>query len=216
METNVLKRYFRQLALLTEYINLNIAPQVFKILPPSPKIEKARAKRIEFSRNKIIVDACRRCAGRCCLAIAPQGDFSRVSLAPMLLSELVYLCVAKKGFSFPEPDWEFLEKRNKILALSISRFACLFLSSKGCLLKDDRPLFCTGFICGPLFCDMESEGLAGINLRTREALYKEFDLWHQKLTTGRKNSIFGERLSRVLLGQPLEELKKRLKECLIW
>ncbi len=216
METDALKKYFRQLALLTEYINLNIAPQMVKILPPLSKIEKARAKRIEFSRNKIIVDACRRCAGRCCLAIAPQGDFSRVSLAPMLLSEIIYLCAIKPGFSFPEPDWKFLEKRNKILMMLISRFACLFLSVEGCLLKDDRPLFCTGFICGPLFCSMENDGLAGINLRTREALNKEFDFWHQELTAGRKKSIFGERLSRVLLEHQLEELKKRLKKDLTW
>lgn len=199
METNVLKKYFRRLVLLTEYINLNVAPQVAKSLPPSSRISELRKKRIEFLRNEIIVDTCRRCAGRCCLAIAPQGDFSRVSLAPMLLSEMIYLCAIKPGFSFPEPDWEFLEKRNKILTLSISRFACLFLSAEGCLLKDDRPLFCTGFICGPLFCNLERESLAKENFDSREKLYAEFDFWQTGLTASRKDSIFRERLSEALL-----------------
>ncbi len=87
----------------------------------------------------------------------------------MRLQEMVYFFVVRKDFIIPEPDWNFLKARNKM--------ACIFLSEKGCLLRDDRPIFCLNFTCGPLFCNMERERLAEKDIATKKELHQVFFSW---------------------------------------
>ncbi len=176
MEIDVLKKYFRRLVLLTEYINEEIAPKIAEVFPPTPEILKARKKRIRFLQNEIIAGTCRRCAGRCCSV--PLSDKNLSSgrlwrLSPMRLQEVIYFSV-RKNFIIPKPDWNFLKVRNKM--------ACIFLSEKGCLLRDDRPIFCLNFTCGPLFCNMERERLAEKDIATKKELHQAYSGWVLKIS----------------------------------
>jgi len=58
--------------------------------------------------------------------------------------DLIYILVNDPNFQLPEPDWIALRKDNPSY---IPAYKCLMLGQKGCLLAENRPSVCLGWVC---------------------------------------------------------------------
>lgn len=119
------------------------------------KVKRARLElRLFFDRpqfSKICSDCYKDCSdshnvkldsSSCC-----SGDYGTC----ILPQELIYF--AAIGYNLPEPDWEFLE-REGFWGVPF----CIFCSSGGCLLKENRRLICLEYICSKLHKALKKEG----------------------------------------------------------
>jgi len=86
----------------------------------------------EIFSHPVFHQICSKCEGACCKA---------KSNCFLTWRDLVYAIAEDLNFELPYPDIEFLT--------SLKAPACIFLESKGCLLKEKRPIVCLASICKP-------------------------------------------------------------------
>lgn len=143
MTDNGLKAYY-----LDIYKELNksviVAKQLVKCALPFKKDIQGLIKEISKTRKKLdkiffhpeLYKICNEChkqyLGGCC-----KGKTD----SHMRWGDLIYLISKDFKFQLPYPDIKFLT--------SLEKPACIFLGPNGCLLKEDRPIECLTYICGP-------------------------------------------------------------------
>ncbi len=105
----------------------------FKGVSPSPAIKELRESLIRLFSKSELSGICKNCGGDCCIT----HNFS--------LTPLEFLCftIENPNFELPEPDWRFLKRQSENANRLNS--PCLFLSVRGCLLKDYRSMICLLF-----------------------------------------------------------------------
>lgn len=98
------------------------------------EINKIRKELDRIFSNPILYQICNEChkqsLGGCC---------KNKTISYILWRDLIYLISENLEFEFPHPDIEFLT--------SLNHPACLFLGSKGCLLRERRSIICLEHIC---------------------------------------------------------------------
>lgn len=111
-----------------------VKQEALKKLLPSPAIKELRQDLIHLFSHPELSKICKTCQGECCTT-------HNFSLTPF---DLFCFVIDNHNFELPEPDWQFLKselRRNKLLINN----RCLFLSGRGCLLKECRPMVCLLF-----------------------------------------------------------------------
>jgi len=107
-----------------------------KLVKPSQVIKDFRGNLLRLFSSPEFYKICHQCKGLCC----------RTHNFPLRPIELLCFVAENPCFEFPEPDWQFLEKGE--IVNGRRRFVddpCLFLSEKGCILREYRPLTCLAF-----------------------------------------------------------------------
>lgn len=94
--------------------------------------EKERKPILDIFEQEKFSAVCSPCKGRCC-----RGKVHGTLLHDELF---LFICMAEigKNFTYPEPSWKDLGQ------------TCLFLSTKGCLLKEFRPRLCLRHVCSEI------------------------------------------------------------------
>lgn len=197
------KAEYRKLVNFTEYIKKEIAPVIAKRVPPPVEILEARKRAVEFFRNKKFVAVCKKCEGECC---GPRGPY-------MDYLELIYLCIIDKNFSLPEPDWKFLKSRARVYNDGSVLSRCLLLGSKGCLLRDNRPLTCLASKCDKIYEVIKREKFEDYFFygQWRPA----YNNWYAKFKLARGQHLLSDTRVIDVLNRSIEAFKKQLKKELV-
>lgn len=113
-----------------------------------------------FSRQEV-GEICSKCRGSCC-----HNLFTRLHW-----KELFYYLGLDPDFRFSEPDWGFLRGQLFI--------CCLFLSEKGCILKENRHNRCLLYVCRYLEEVVPNHWVGDVSERTllKVALDRHLDRW---------------------------------------
>jgi len=100
------------------------------------KIKNARQELVELFNHPKIINYCRRChqSGKgCCKQTSEDVNLKQ--------QDVIYILANNLDFKLPEPDIKFL------VSILDKRPACIFLSKKGCLLQENRPIICLDYYC---------------------------------------------------------------------
>lgn len=150
-------KYHENSVKLLEYFKEEVVQQYIKIMPISEEGKRARERIVNMFKEKKFADLCKFCKENCCLGGGPYYN----------CTELIYFCAASENkFIFPEPDWNFLEKKISIEKsctnndLFLISAPCLYLCDEGCSLGDYRSSICLKHTCLSVEKNLDENKLA--------------------------------------------------------
>ncbi len=176
METELLEDYKKRFEGCQDSLKLArkvVNKEFIEKTQPPLIVKEIKEKWFRFFQQKSFYKICHKCRGGCCM----RSNYS--SLSPI---ELLYIVANNPDFEFPEPDWKFLAREGTKRIRLYPSLVCLFLSRKGCLLKENKSGVCLFYVCSDISSLNPDSKILNLRWADAKKMSRELDLWYRRIS----------------------------------